>query len=176
MAAALALARSSSRSRHCRPPIERSTPRKSRRALCAGGTVNIVTDMIRLCGEHSTHLVPRTSERSERRSGAQERLAAKPLKILSLREVLRWFPDRRAAARRLSGTRAILIQMELLVLPVLGPDPAHRAGHRAHDYGLGLDHVSAELHAAQHRAVGDPGRREQAVSAHHVLHQVFLAR
>jgi len=65
-----------------------------------------------------------------------------------------------------------LIQIELLELPVLGSDPAHRAGDRAHHHGLGLDHLAAELDAAQHRAVGNAGRREQAIaflSAHTTL-------
>src|SRR5579871_5754934 len=41
-------------------------------------------------------------------------------------------------------------QVELFELPVLGSDPAHGAGDRTHDHGLGLDRLPRELDAAQH--------------------------
>src|SRR5580700_10760857 len=65
---------------------------------------------------------------------------------------------------------------ELIELPVLRYDAPHGAAGRAHHHGLGLDDAVAESDAAQHGAVGDAGRREQAIAAHHVLDQVFLAR
>src|SRR5262249_11966818 len=67
-------------------------------------------------------------------------------------------------------------RLELIELTVLGPDPAHRAGHRTHHYGLGLDHGVAELDAVEHAAVGDASRGEQAVAAHYVFDLIFLAR
>jgi hypothetical protein len=42
-----------------------------------------------------------------------------------------------------------LVQMELVELAMLGADPAHGAGRRAHHHGIGLDHVAAETHPAQ---------------------------
>src|ERR1700722_17055240 len=66
--------------------------------------------------------------------------------------------------------------LELTELPVLRHDAPHGAARRAHHHGLGLDDAVAESDAAQHAAVGDAGRREQAVAAHHVFDQVFLAR
>src|ERR1700751_5182404 len=64
---------------------------------------------------------------------------------------------------------------ELVQLPMLGPDPADRAAGRAHDHGFGFDHFSAELHAAQHMAVGDAGRREQAFAFDHIFDLIFTA-
>src|SRR5580692_12612613 len=69
-----------------------------------------------------------------------------------------------------------LLQLELVEIPVLGLDPAHCAGGRAHHHGLGLDDAGPEAHALQQRAGGDAGRREYAVALHHVVHRVFLAR
>src|ERR1700716_2399640 len=69
-----------------------------------------------------------------------------------------------------SSRQRVLPRLELVELAVLAPDPAHRAGGRAHDHGLGLDHAAPETHASQHRAGGDAGRREYAVALHHVLH------
>src|SRR5580704_6049478 len=66
--------------------------------------------------------------------------------------------------------------LELIELPVLGHDTPHGAARRAHHHGLGLDDAVAEPDAAQHAAVGDAGRREQAVAAHHVLDLILLAR
>src|SRR3954469_2037383 len=68
------------------------------------------------------------------------------------------------------------IQVEFFELTVLGPDPAHRAGDRAHHNGLSLDHLAAEFDALEERAGGDAGRRKEAVALHHVLNLVFLAR
>src|SRR5262245_57260598 len=65
---------------------------------------------------------------------------------------------------------------ELVQLPVFSPNPADGAAGRAHDHGFGFDHFSAELHAAQHAAVGNTGRREQAFALHHVLDLIFPAR
>src|SRR5262249_4895501 len=62
---------------------------------------------------------------------------------------------------------------ELVQLPVLGPDPADRAAGRAHDHGFGFDHFPAELHAAQHVAVGNAGCREQAFAFDHVFNLIF---
>src|SRR5262249_1835584 len=59
-------------------------------------------------------------------------------------------------------------QVKLFELPVLGSDPAHRAGDRAHDHRVGFDRLPLELDAAQHGAVGDAGGGEQAIAAHHV--------
>src|ERR1051326_8962898 len=50
---------------------------------------------------------------------------------------------------------------ELVDLPVLGADPAHRAGDRAHHHGLAHDHVLGEPDAGQHRPVSDAGRGEE---------------
>src|ERR1700732_980830 len=82
------------------------------------------------------------------------------------------------APRRLTARSEAfaLIQIEFFELPVLGPDPAHRAGDRAHHHRLGLDHVALELDAAQHGAVGDAGGGEQAVAAHQILHEISPAR
>src|SRR4051795_9226249 len=68
------------------------------------------------------------------------------------------------------------IQIELFVLAVLGPDPAHRASDRTHDNCLGFDHLLAELDAIEQRPVGDAGRSEQAVALHHVGDLILLAR
>src|SRR3954470_6354881 len=46
------------------------------------------------------------------------------------------------------------IQIKLLVLAVLGPDPTHRAGDRAHDNCLGFDQLLAELDPIEQRPVG----------------------
>src|SRR5580704_11430978 len=70
----------------------------------------------------------------------------------------------KAAFRRSRST-----EMKLAVLAMLGADPAHRPGCRAHHHGLGLDHVAPKLHAAQHGAVGDPGRGEQAIAFDQIL-------
>src|SRR5579863_1014409 len=67
-------------------------------------------------------------------------------------------------------------RLELLQPAVLGPDPADGAGDRAHHHRLCLDDAVAELDAVQHRAVGDAGRCEQAIAAHHVFDLEFLAR
>src|SRR5262245_49174998 len=48
------------------------------------------------------------------------------------------------------------IQMKLLELPVLGSDPPHRAGDRAHHHGLGFDHVLAEPYAVEQRPLVTP--------------------
>src|SRR5262249_59942884 len=66
--------------------------------------------------------------------------------------------------------------MKLLALAVLGADPAHRAGNRAHYHRLGLDRVLAEAHAVEQRAVGDAGCCEQTVALDHVADLVLLAR
>src|SRR6202451_2079428 len=66
--------------------------------------------------------------------------------------------------------------LELIELAVLGHNTPHRAARRAHHPRLGLDDAVAEPDAAQHAAVGDAGRREQAIAAHHVLDLIFLAR
>src|SRR5580700_2072983 len=71
------------------------------------------------------------------------------------------------------GLRA---RMKPCELPVLGPDPAHRAAARAHHHRLGLDRAVAESYPLEQRAGGDAGCGEQAVASHHVLDPVFLAR
>src|SRR5216117_3462932 len=68
------------------------------------------------------------------------------------------------------------VQMKFLELPVLGENAPHRAGDRAHHHGLGLDDLLAEAYSPQHGAVGYAGRREQAITLHHVLDLVELAR
>src|SRR6516165_11667131 len=51
------------------------------------------------------------------------------------------------------------IEVELVELPMLGLDCAHRAGDRAHHHGLGLDNiVLAELHTGQQRTRSDASR------------------
>ena len=59
---------------------------------------------------------------------------------------------------------------------MLGSDPADGAAGRAHDYSFGFDHLSAEVDAAQHGAVSDTGRREQAFAFDHVFDLIFAAR
>src|ERR1700676_1228526 len=68
------------------------------------------------------------------------------------------------------------IEVEFLELAVIGLDVAHRAGDRAHHHGLGLDHVLAELDAAEQRTVGDAGGGKQAVAPHHVLDAIDHVR
>jgi len=46
-----------------------------------------------------------------------------------------------------SPSREKLIKLEFVVLPVLGPDPAHRSGDRAHDHRVGLNDRAVELQA-----------------------------
>jgi hypothetical protein len=58
---------------------------------------------------------------------------------------------------------------------MLGPDPADGAAGRAHDHGFGFDHLSAKLHAAQHVAIGDAGRREQAFAVDYIFDLIFTA-
>src|SRR5262249_45654400 len=67
-------------------------------------------------------------------------------------------------------------KLELGELAVLGADPAHGAGGRAHHDRVGLDQALAEAHALEHRARGDAGRREHAIALHHLLDRVLLAR
>ena len=59
---------------------------------------------------------------------------------------------------------------------MLGFDPAYGAGDGAHHHRLGPDNAVAELDALQHTAIGDAGRREQAIAPHHVLDLIFPAR
>src|SRR2546423_8700097 len=81
-----------------------------------------------------------------------------------------------AQARPAPRSTPSSIQVEFVELAVLGADPAHRAGHRAHHHGFGLDHVAAEAHAPEHRAGSDAGRGEQAIAPDHVHDLVALAR
>src|SRR5260221_13020325 len=71
---------------------------------------------------------------------------------------------------------SVSIQMKLLHFAVLGVDPAHGAGDRAHHHGMGVDAVLGEAHAAQERAVGYAGGGDEAIAAYHVVHVVFLLR
>src|SRR5262249_38816533 len=66
--------------------------------------------------------------------------------------------------------------MKLLELPVLGPDPPHRTGDRAHHHGFGFDHILADPHAIEECAVGPPRRGEEAIPLYHIADLVFLAR
>src|SRR5262245_6127422 len=50
------------------------------------------------------------------------------------------------------------VQVEFFELAMLGHDPPHRAGDRAHHHRVGLDHVLAESYTVQHGAGGDAGR------------------
>jgi len=58
---------------------------------------------------------------------------------------------------------------------MLGPDPGDRAAGRAHHHGFGFDRLFAELHAAQHAAIGNAGRREQALAFDRALDLIFAA-
>src|SRR5215210_5687691 len=91
-----------------------------------------------------------------------------------------WAKPRRGASLRRSreGTRGYgakpLIQMKLAVLAVVGRDPADRTGDRAHDHRLRGDHLAAEPHAFEKRAIGHPGGREQTIAPDHVANVILL--
>src|SRR5258708_8505378 len=72
--------------------------------------------------------------------------------------------------------RKCSIQMKLLELPMLGADPPHRPGDRAHHDRLGGDDLVAKSHALEQRPIRDTGRGEQAVALHHVADLILLAR
>src|SRR3954465_2917165 len=68
------------------------------------------------------------------------------------------------------------IQPELRHLAMLGMDAPHRAGDRAVDHRLRLDHLLSELDALQHRAIGDAPRADDDVARRQFVHVVFLLR
>src|SRR5690349_20305286 len=57
-------------------------------------------------------------------------------------------------------------------LVVLGPDAAYRAGACAHHDAFGRQAILAAMHALQKGAVGDAGRRKDAVAFRHFLEVV----
>src|SRR5882757_8855221 len=161
MASARACPRSSSRSRQTRPQAERSTPRNRRRVGLVGSVRAIVIfGAARIKIKRAYDISARPSPRSRRGHRPARRSDA----------IGRFFTC------FLRGGTSTSIEVELAELPVLGPDPPHRAGNRAHHHGLGLDHVLAELDASEQRAIGDAGGGEQAVALHHVGDLIFLAR
>src|SRR5689334_6922053 len=58
---------------------------------------------------------------------------------------------------------------EFADLPVLGSDPPDGTAGRAHHNCFGFDRLPDELHAAQHAAIGDAGRGEQAFAPDHIF-------
>src|SRR5450759_5954530 len=154
---ARAAPRSSRRSRQPRPGADRATPKKKR------------SEVFNAIAGKATIAIPRTAEgspglrclksvRSWTKPGGSASVARR-LATPSPRDLARW-----------------LFEVKLRHLPVLGTDPAHGAGGRAHHHGFGLDHVLAELDPAQHGAIGHAGGGEQTIALHHVFDLVFFLR
>src|SRR5690349_1337781 len=172
--------RSSRRSRHTRPVADCSTPRKTRRV--AGASMADQRHTTGPAGQGLARGYSHLRTQGELSPASLPAKAGNPIltrreKGLSRAPKIRCGVLDRPLARTMTAKQpAALPQLELAEFAVLGPDPAHRAGGRAHHHGLGLDHVLLEAHALQQRSGGDAGCREHAVALHHVADAVDLAR
>src|SRR6516164_9973277 len=105
-----------------------------------------VKSLIRLVRQSTT--VPNTSNTSAFTAETSDMIAPCFFPVVQ-RRLHRALPGPPPTPRQWS------IEVELVKLPMLGLDGAHRAGDRAHHHGLGFDNVIlAEFDAGQKRPCG----------------------
>src|ERR1700728_475494 len=154
-------AKSSGSSCRCAISSARTAPRSSSRSRQARPVAEFSTPRNKRVSVMNV-IVPLSCPRAGGASSTRRRVGPNPIAVITGSPVSAG-DDRRGL-------------FELIKLAMLGPDPADGAACRAHHHRFSLDHILAEQYPAQHAAVGDTGRGEQAIAPHHILDPVCLAR